>query len=95
MMPSWIALLRPRILKAAAARWRAEAMSPDAAGSTDLTLVGSGSVYLLRPVSAAGSVWIAMHIPFDAKWLGGAVVVEHRDVGAIVRGAIADGLRVR
>lgn len=62
---------------------------------TDLLIHGGGSVYLLRPATAAGSVWIAMHIPFDAQWLGDAVVVEHRYIGDIVAGAFADGLRVR
>ena len=61
----------------------------------DLLVHGEGSVYLLRPASAAGSVWIAMHIPFDAQWFGGAVVVEHRYIDDIVTGAINDGLRVR
>jgi hypothetical protein len=70
-------------------------MSPNVAACPDLTVEGGASVYLLRPVSAAGSVWIAMYIPFDAQWLGGAVVVEHRYIGDIVAGAINDGLRVR
>ena len=64
------------------------------AASVDLFVEGGGSVYLLRPVSAAGSVWVAMHIPFDAQWFGGAIVVEHRFIGDIVAGAINDGLRV-
>ena len=70
-------------------------MSPNVAACPDLTVEGGGSIYLLRPVSAVGSVWIAMHIPFDAQWLGGAVVVEHRYIRDIVTGALADGLRVR
>jgi len=65
------------------------------AASVDLFVEGGESVYLLRPVSAAGSVWIVMHVPFDAQWFGGAVVVEHRYIGDIVMGAIAHGLEVR
>ena len=65
------------------------------AASVDLFIEGGGSVYLLRPVSAAGSVWIATHIPFDAQWFGGAVVVEHRYIRDIVAGSLSDGLRVR
>lgn len=60
----------------------------------DLFVEGGGTVYLLRPASAAGAVWVAMHIPHDASWFGGAVVVEHRYIGDIVTVAIADGLRV-
>jgi len=61
----------------------------------DLQVYGSGSVYLLRPVSRCGASWVAEHIPSDAMRFAGAIVVEHRYIYAIVAGAIADGLRVR
>lgn len=52
------------------------------------------TVYLLRPVSPAGSEWIAQHIPADAVRLGDGVAVEHRYIVDIISGAVADGLSV-
>ncbi len=62
---------------------------------TDLLVHGEGSVYLLRPTSRRGQRWIDEHVSDDRQEWAGAVVVEHRFIGDIVRGAIADGLRVR
>ena len=61
----------------------------------DLDVQGSGSVYLLRPVSPCGASWMAEHIPSDAMRFAWAIVVEHRYIYDIVVGALADGLRVR
>ena len=61
----------------------------------DFLVHSEGTVYLLRAASPAGAAWIEAHIPADATWFGGAVVVEHRFIGNIVRGAVADGMRVR
>jgi hypothetical protein len=61
----------------------------------DLLVHGGGTVYLLRPVSPTGAAWVDEHIPEDATWFGGAVVVEHRYIRDIVVGAVTDGLRVR
>jgi hypothetical protein len=61
----------------------------------DLVVHGSGTVYLLRPVSQVGQRWIADHISPDAARFGGAVVVEHRYIGDIVAGATTDGLGVQ
>ena len=61
----------------------------------DLLVQGSGTVYLLRPVSRCGHSWVAEHIPSDATWFGGAVVVEHGYIRDIVVGATRDGLEVR
>lgn len=60
----------------------------------DLVIQDHGSIVLLRGNSEAGRTWIAEHIPSDAQWWSGAVVVEPRYIGAIVDGAIADGLAV-
>ncbi len=62
---------------------------------TDFELSGGGTVYLLRPLARAARVWVEEHLPADATWFGGAVVVEHRYIGPIIGGAIADGLVVR
>ncbi len=61
----------------------------------DFELSGHGTLYLLRPVSRAASAWVKDHLPDDATWFGGAVVVEHRYIGPIIGGAIGDGLVVR
>jgi len=61
----------------------------------DLLVHGEGSVYLLRPTSRRGQLWIDENISDDHQEWVGAVVVEHRFIGDIIRGAIADGLRVR
>ncbi len=61
----------------------------------DFESSGHGTLYLLRPVSRAANAWVEEHPPADATWWCGAVVVEHRYIGDIVRGAVADGLRVR
>jgi hypothetical protein len=62
---------------------------------TDLLICGGGTVYLVFAVSPAGDSWIENHVPDDAQWFAGGVAVEHRYIGAIVAGAVADGLRVR
>lgn len=53
------------------------------------------SVYLLEPQTEAGRNWLNENLSEDARWLGGAVAVEHRYVGAIVEGLQAEGLVVR
>jgi len=52
------------------------------------------TVYLLRPLTSAAFEWIDEHIPEDAQRLGNAVAVEHRFIGAIAAGTIADWLVV-
>lgn len=60
----------------------------------DLYVQNEGSIFLLCPRSDAGQQWIEENIPDDAMSFGGAIVVEHRYIGAIVAGAQADGLMV-
>lgn len=62
--------------------------------NVDLTVRNEGTIFLLNPVSDAGREWVVEHIPEDAQRWGGAVVVEHRYISDIVRGAQADGLLV-
>jgi hypothetical protein len=61
---------------------------------SDLELSGHGTLYLLRPLTSEAHAWVDEHLPDDATWFCGAIVVEHRFIGDIVRGAIADGLVV-
>ena len=60
----------------------------------DIKVQNEGSIYLLSSLTPAGEDWIEEHIPEDAMTWGGAIVVEHRYIEAIVVGAIADGLEV-
>jgi hypothetical protein len=61
----------------------------------DFELSGHGSLYLLHPLTPAAHAWVEEHLPPDATWWCGAIVVEHRYIGPIIGGAIGDGLVVR
>lgn len=66
--------------------------------SLDFSIKGEGrfcTLYLLRPLTPAAFEWVEEHLPEDRMKFSGAVVVEHRYVADIVRGAMADGLEVR
>jgi hypothetical protein len=61
----------------------------------DLLVRGEGTIYLLFATSPCGEAWIDEHLPEDAIEFIGGIAIEHRFIGDIVRGAIADGLTVR
>jgi hypothetical protein len=61
----------------------------------DLLVHDHGSIYLLRATSRCGQSWIDERISDDRQEWGGAIIVEHRFIGDIVRGAIGDGLEVQ
>ena len=61
----------------------------------DFEVSGGGSVYLFKPLTRAAHAWVDDHLPDNATWWCGAVVVDHRYIGPIVGGAIGDGLVVR
>ena len=61
----------------------------------DFKLSDQGTLFLLQPLTQAARAWVDEYLPEDAFWFGGSVVVEHRFIGDLVRGAIADGLEVR
>jgi hypothetical protein len=96
---NYAAVLGGKILtaKGGSNRWFKTEQAAQAAldlAQNDLLVQDHGSIVLLRGNSEAGRAWIAEHIPSDAQWWSGAVVVEPRYIGAIVDGAIADGLAV-
>jgi len=67
----------------------------NAMNSPDFSVEGEGrfcTVYLLRPLTPAAFDWIEEHIPKDAQRLGNAIAVEHRYIGPIAEGIVADGL---
>ena len=61
----------------------------------DFELSSHGTVYLFRPITRAAHHWVEEHLPPDATWWCGAIVVEHRHIGPIIGGPIGDGLVVR
>ena len=66
-----------------------------APASADFSIEGEGrfcTVYLLRPLTPAAFNWVEEHIPEDAQRLGTAVAIEHRHIGPIAEGILADGL---
>ena len=96
---NYAAVLAGKILtgKGGSNRWFKSEGAAQAAldlARNDLVVQDHGSIVLLRAQTAAGRDWIAEHIPSDAQWWSGAVVVEPRYIGAIIDGAINDGLEV-
>jgi hypothetical protein len=76
-------------------RWFKTAAAAQAAiPVADLSVDNQGSICLLRAKTEAGRDWVAEHIPADAQWWCGGVVVEPRYIDAIVDGAMNDGLEV-
>lgn len=61
----------------------------------DIVVTGGGSLYLLDWLTAVGKAWMEEHLPKDATCFGESVAVEHRYIHDIVRGMVADGLRVQ
>jgi hypothetical protein len=66
--------------------------SPTENTKPDFIVENHGSIFLLRPLTAAANSWTEEHIPEDAQWFGGAVVVEHRFIWTILEGIQSDGL---
>jgi hypothetical protein len=61
----------------------------------DFEVSDGGTVSLFKPLTRAAHAWVDEHMPDDATWVGGAVVVERRYIGPVVGGAIGDGLVVQ
>ena len=60
----------------------------------DLLIQNEGSIFLLHQLTQLGKDWVEEHIGDDAQIFGSAIVVEHRYIGDIAAGALADGLTV-
>lgn len=65
--------------------------------SIDVRIEHHGSLYLLRPLSAAGGDWTIRNTPVgpETQYFGGALVVEPRYVAGVVAGMRGDGLVVQ
>jgi hypothetical protein len=62
----------------------------------DITAEDHGSIFIVRGATRRGRRWIEQHVSrdgFHPDWP--TLVVEHRFLFDLARGAIADGLRVR
>lgn len=69
-------------------------LSPES--EVDFLLTNHGSIFILTPLSSAGSEWIDDNIGDDAQtWGKDSIVIEHRYVSDIVNGASNDGLTFR
>jgi hypothetical protein len=60
----------------------------------DFIVKNHGTIFLLQPLTPAAISWIQENLPEDHMMSGRAVVVDHRYIADIVRGAQADGLEV-
>jgi len=60
----------------------------------DLSVLDQGTIFLLSPASEAGLNWVKEHLTPQIIASSGAIVVEHRYIADIVKGAQADGLIV-
>ena len=60
----------------------------------DFKVYREGNIFLLLPKSEAARVWCSEHLPEDAMRWADAYVVEHRHIGPIVEGLVADGFSV-
>ena len=58
----------------------------------DISVINHGSIVILQPLSEAARGWFDEHIPDDALWFAGGLVVEPRYVEDILVGASEDGL---
>ncbi len=72
-----------------------EFASSGSSPTPDFIVENHFTIFLLTPLTPAANSWIDEHLPEDRMTFAGAVVVEHRYIADIVRGAIADGLAVK
>lgn len=71
------------------------AVSGSSPTQSDFLVQNEGSIFLLHPLSESARDWIEEYLPEDRMTFGGAIVVEHRYIADIVRGAQLDGLVIR
>lgn len=61
---------------------------------TDFHFFDHGSITVLKAVSGGAKDWVDTHIPEDALYWAGGVVIEPRYVEPILNGIEDDGLTV-
>ena len=62
---------------------------------SDFSLQDEGSIVLLRMHTPVAQAWVEDHICEPTYWTPHAIVIEHRYIGDVLEGIIADGLEVR
>ncbi len=63
----------------------------------DISLENHGSIFLVRPLSAAGTDWIEQNIGEGNGYqpdYPNSIIVEHRYILSIVDGMLNDGLEI-
>lgn len=61
----------------------------------DVEVSGSGTMYLVTPLTDAAKQWVEENVPLESwQWLGRSFGVEHRYIGNLVEGMLGDGLNV-
>lgn len=69
-------------------------MTASTAPTPDVSVENHGTIFLVRPLSQRANAWIGEHVPEDAMFFGGALVVEHRYVESIVAAIMDEGMQV-
>ena len=58
----------------------------------DVSIENCGTLFLFRAETQLGREWINDHVPADATYWAGQLVVEHRYAYDLAQGMAADGL---
>ena len=62
--------------------------------AVDVRVTNEGSLILFEPLTEAAREWLNLHIPSDATYWAGQLVVEHRFAYDLAVGMVGDGLRL-
>jgi hypothetical protein len=60
----------------------------------DITVVGGGSIYLLRPNNPPAEKHLIENVDSEAQWWAGAVAVEHRYIFHLIHRLQQNGFSV-
>lgn len=60
----------------------------------DVQVANHGSLFLFDLLTEGAREWAEIHIPEDATWWAGQLVIEPRYAGDVARGMLGDGLKV-
>jgi hypothetical protein len=76
---------------------KGEFASSGTSPTPDFRVENHFTIFLLTPLTPAAQFWVQEHLPDEQNRFefAGSIVVEHRYIADIVRGAIADGLVVK
>ena len=74
-----------------------EFVSSGSSPTPDFRVENHFTIFLLTPLTPAAQSWVQEHLPDESHRMefAGSIVVEHRYIGDIVRGAMSDGLLVK